>query len=1000
MKIIELNIYGYGQLENLKLSIKDSLQVFYGENEAGKSTIMAFIHGILFGFPTKQQNELRYEPKLHSRYGGNIRVFHEQHGFAVIERVKGKAVGDVTVSMENGEIGDEELLKNLLSSMDKGLYQAIFSFNLQGLQNIHQMKNEEIGKFLFSAGTFGTEKLVLAEAEIKKELEQRFKPGGKNPALNMKLKELNELRTELKKASSKTMQYEALINEGESLQQEIANLKEELSLVVRESSHLQEWKRIEPLTREEKLLAHELKQLGEVSFPPNGIERFERLKQSLKPLFARGKILEERFELLTDQVKELKPDLRLLEDEPNVSSSIEIMPLYDQLKLEDRQTQERLFEIKETLEGLKEKLHLSISEEELQGINTNIYMKKQVENLHKEQQRLQNAKQDLDVRFQEEKEKLEELEEELRLASRKILSADSRSELEEQLRSLADVRGLEDALRSVQEQKEYYEDAAQKEKVTLKRQRKNLQIQFTAYCVFIVLVLYYAIINKQWTFLTIAAAAAAGLGFSYYFNRQQKSEVPAGQALERLAQKRQDLEEKLRSSDTLKYSNLQEKLEVDQKRREQVKILQLKWEQQNAQYERIIGQYEKWEESAAENSRNLRLISSELKIPLNLAELYLMDAFQLIEQFKVNFREKQRLEEKRDTLGKEIDQLSIAVKNNGKKYLGLEDSDLQRIAIRLKEKMRTELDKQIQYSEKTAKLAELKEEIQQTISEQILLDNEMKQLLKTAHAETEDQFYLAGNKAKQIESISQRIKEIRMQLEGSFLSKDDRDQWLQLNPGNERLFELTNREEEAHSKVEKLLERQAEVKYEIQVLEDGGVYSELLHRYKQKRSEFEEEAKEWAVYSIAQDLLARTVEKYKNSHLPRMLGKAEEYLLFLTDGRYRRIQLKPTGTGFLIERNDHILFEANELSQATAEQVYVSLRLALAITLYGDFQMPIIIDDGFVNFDIHRTRKVIDLLKTMKGHQVLFFTCHKHMLDFFNSESVISLQEGKVLNIS
>ena len=40
----------------LKLRTLTDFQVFYGENEAGKSTIMAFIHGILFGFPTKQQS--------------------------------------------------------------------------------------------------------------------------------------------------------------------------------------------------------------------------------------------------------------------------------------------------------------------------------------------------------------------------------------------------------------------------------------------------------------------------------------------------------------------------------------------------------------------------------------------------------------------------------------------------------------------------------------------------------------------------------------------------------------------------------------------------------------------------------------------------------------------------------------------------------------------------------------------------------------------------------
>lgn len=169
MKILELHIYGFGQLENVKITDLHNFQVFYGENEAGKSTIMAFIHCILFGFPTKQQSaELRYEPKHSTKYGGKIRIVHESHGGAVIERVSGKATGDVKVVMDNGRMGGEELLNELTGNFDKSLFQAIFSFNLHGLQNIHQMKNDEIGKFLFSAGTLGTERLAKQKISYRK----------------------------------------------------------------------------------------------------------------------------------------------------------------------------------------------------------------------------------------------------------------------------------------------------------------------------------------------------------------------------------------------------------------------------------------------------------------------------------------------------------------------------------------------------------------------------------------------------------------------------------------------------------------------------------------------------------------------------------------------------------------------------------------------------------------------------------------------------------------
>jgi uncharacterized protein YhaN len=122
-----------------------------------------------------------------------------------------------------------------------------------------------------------------------------------------------------------------------------------------------------------------------------------------------------------------------------------------------------------------------------------------------------------------------------------------------------------------------------------------------------------------------------------------------------------------------------------------------------------------------------------------------------------------------------------------------------------------------------------------------------------------------------------------------------------------------------------------------------------------------------------------------------MLAHAEKILQRLTNGEYIRMIPQLSGSGFIIERKDHTLFEANELSQATAEQVYVSVRLALTSTLISRYPFPIIIDDSFVNFDKKRTKRVIELLREYTGNQVLLFTCHDHLLKEFQSGEVFNL---------
>ncbi|MDX5475155.1 MAG: AAA family ATPase, partial [Bacillaceae bacterium] len=127
MRIKSLHIYGFGKLQNLKLDLlSPSIHVFYGENEAGKSTIMAFIHSMLFGFPTKNQSELRYEPKAGYQYGGSLTLETKEHGIVRVERVSGKATGEVTVFYEDGTTSNSTEL--LLKGMEKTLYKGVFSF--------------------------------------------------------------------------------------------------------------------------------------------------------------------------------------------------------------------------------------------------------------------------------------------------------------------------------------------------------------------------------------------------------------------------------------------------------------------------------------------------------------------------------------------------------------------------------------------------------------------------------------------------------------------------------------------------------------------------------------------------------------------------------------------------------------------------------------------------------------------------------------------------------
>ena len=103
MRIDEIHIYGFGQLQDVSYQFQGGLNIIEGLNEAGKTTLMAFIRGVLFGFESRRNPERRYEPLAGGKFGGAI-VLTDADGVTYrVERIfRQKVAGDVTVQLPDG----------------------------------------------------------------------------------------------------------------------------------------------------------------------------------------------------------------------------------------------------------------------------------------------------------------------------------------------------------------------------------------------------------------------------------------------------------------------------------------------------------------------------------------------------------------------------------------------------------------------------------------------------------------------------------------------------------------------------------------------------------------------------------------------------------------------------------------------------------------------------------------------------------------------------------
>ncbi|MCU08690.1 hypothetical protein DWA49_08450 [Listeria monocytogenes] len=277
MRITSIDIIGYGKWSDAHFNNIANFQVFYGENEAGKSTIMAFIHSILFGFPTKQQSIPRMEPKNGGPYGGRLTLEDTPLGKVIIERLKGKATGDVRIYYGDGQTAGEEKLPEIIGEIDRNTYEAIFSFDIHGLQNIHQWKKKEFERYLLATGTTGSDALLKGAEVLQKKLDSLYKPSGRNPLINQQLKKVKEAQQAFQNAKKQNAQYEQLINEKEQaivrqteLQKEKTTMRVELDAIVTLAD-------LWPLYQEWKALSNKASETTEATFPPDGVIRLEHL---------------------------------------------------------------------------------------------------------------------------------------------------------------------------------------------------------------------------------------------------------------------------------------------------------------------------------------------------------------------------------------------------------------------------------------------------------------------------------------------------------------------------------------------------------------------------------------------------------------------------------------------------------------------------------------------------------------------------------------------------
>ena len=316
MKIIEINIQYFGKLKDFTVRPTDGVNIIYGENESGKSTVMAFVKAIFYGLGSGEKRR-QYEPWDGGQPGGSI-LFENEGKTFLLSRTFGSTKAGDKISLFNQSLGESV---SIPAGQEPGAF--ILGINIKTFVNtvfIGQAgttvegENHEIIAKLTNLTSAGDEHIS------KGEVEKRLKNGAaaidskKNTAI---LPELRKQKHELLEAR---MEMQTALKEADELRDQIASAYRHRNTLTKERKFLSdtaerlamqdELKEIDRITEQRgKLLELEAK-YGELDawFHDNSAEGMDEFLDKSKQLLEEEKNHEILMEEKKKQLDELKKE--------------------------------------------------------------------------------------------------------------------------------------------------------------------------------------------------------------------------------------------------------------------------------------------------------------------------------------------------------------------------------------------------------------------------------------------------------------------------------------------------------------------------------------------------------------------------------------------------------------------------------------------------------------------------------------------------------------------
>ena len=395
MKLRELEIECFGIFSGHRVCFPgDGLQVVYGPNEAGKSTLLQLIREVLFGFPvrspyafTEHAGEMAATATIELGDGTHLRF----------RRRKGRTNEIVGECLETGAAIDKLTLQRCLGNASAELFQHVFGFSLAELAAGEQsLQDAKLSEALYGGALGGLAGFQTVLRDLVREHEQLFSPTATKRPINQLLGDLKSRQKELKAAQMRPRDYEALEHAAHEIDTQVEQWRARRDTLRREQERCRRLAQAVELWQQRRELLREISALQ----VPEGVSRLARDQ------YESGKSQRDRLAAELDDCRHeaarIEDDLRALSPRHElIERAADIQRLAQQLDkirgfradIGKRQHESQL--VQERVTARLRELDPTWTLQDLDQFQTSLARRSAVEDMQRQMEELQHQRRDL-----------------------------------------------------------------------------------------------------------------------------------------------------------------------------------------------------------------------------------------------------------------------------------------------------------------------------------------------------------------------------------------------------------------------------------------------------------------------------------------------------------------------------------------------------------------------------------------------------------------------------